>query len=312
MALVLLDRAKVVATSMSGTGDNYTLTNAPPTGFVDFTGVGDGNTTYYVATDTAGNFEIGIGTFATSGEVLTRTDGNVIKSTNSNNKVSWPSNSTPTVFISQPADKAAFLDANNDLTITSTDDTNNADPSLILYRNSASPDDQDYMGQMFFKGRNWDGSATVHDVDYAKIMAKAVDVTDGTEDGNLEFYVAQNSNNSQRLALKGSGDTVFSNKDVKLNTGVDLLFEGATQNDFETTLTLTDPTADNTITLPDATGTVITTGNSDTPTTTTSSGDADFVLVDDGGTMKKITPTNLGIGSGINTGKAIAMSMVFG
>jgi hypothetical protein len=115
MALVLLDRAKVVATSMSGNTSNYTLTNTPPTGFVDFTGVGDGNTTYYAAVDTAGNFEIGIGTFATSGEVLTRTDGNVIKSTNSNNRVSWPSNSTPTVFITQPADKAVFLDANGNL-----------------------------------------------------------------------------------------------------------------------------------------------------------------------------------------------------
>ena len=126
MALVLLDRAKVVATSMSGTGDNYTLTNAPPTGFVDFTGVGDGNTTYYVATDTAGSFEIGIGTFTLSTEVLTRTDGNVIKSTNSNNKVNWPSNSTPTVFIAQPADKAIFKDAVtvNGKAITMTGSTN--------------------------------------------------------------------------------------------------------------------------------------------------------------------------------------------
>lgn len=44
--------------------------------------------------------------------------------------------------------------------------------------------------------------------------------------------------------------------------------------------------------------TVLTTGNSDTPTTTTSSSDADFVLIDDGGTMKKITPSNLGITAG--------------
>ena len=46
------------------------------------------------------------------------------------------------------------------------------------------------------------------------------------------------------------------------------------------------------------TNTVLTLGNSDAPTTTTSDGDADFVLIDDGGTMKKITPANLGIGSG--------------
>ena len=75
-----------------------------------------------------------------------------------------------------------------------------------------------------------------------------------------------------------------------------IVFEGATADESETTLLATDPTAARTITLPDASGTVITTGNSATPTTTTSSGDADFVLVDDGGTLKKITPTNLGIG----------------
>ena len=119
MAHVLLDRAKVVATSMTGTLPNYTLTNTPETGFVDFTDVGDGNTTYYTAIDGVGNFEIGIGTFATSGAVLTRTDGNVIKSTNSNNKVNWPSNSTPTVFITQPADKAIYKDATDVVSLTS-------------------------------------------------------------------------------------------------------------------------------------------------------------------------------------------------
>ena len=55
---------------------------------------------------------------------------------------------------------------------------------------------------------------------------------------------------------------------------------------------------------------VLTTGNSDAPTTTSSSGDADFVLVDDGGTMKKITPADLGITSGgASQGFAIAMAI---
>ena len=53
-----------------------------------------------------------------------------------------------------------------------------------------------------------------------------------------------------------------------------------------------------TLTLPATTGTLISTANSNAPTTTTSSSDADFVLVDDGGVMKKITPANLGIGGG--------------
>ena len=76
-----------------------------------------------------------------------------------------------------------------------------------------------------------------------------------------------------------------------------IVFEGATADAFETTILATDPTADRTITLPNVTGTVITTGNSDTPTTTTSSSDVSHVLVDDDGVLKKITASNLGVGT---------------
>ena len=40
-----------------------------------------------------------------------------------------------------------------------------------------------------------------------------------------------------------------------------LVMEGASDNDFETTISLDDPTTDRTITFPNATGTVITTAN---------------------------------------------------
>ena len=43
-----------------------------------------------------------------------------------------------------------------------------------------------------------------------------------------------------------------------------LVFEGATADDFETTVTVVDPTADRTITLPNITGTVVTTGDTNT------------------------------------------------
>ena len=46
-----------------------------------------------------------------------------------------------------------------------------------------------------------------------------------------------------------------------------IIFEGATDDAYETTLTVTDPTADRTITLPNVTGTVVTTGDSGTVAT---------------------------------------------
>ena len=50
--------------------------------------------------------------------------------------------------------------------------------------------------------------------------------------------------------------------------GSSIVFEGATDDAYETTLTVTDPTADRTITLPNVTGTVVTTGDTGTVTNT--------------------------------------------
>ena len=49
--------------------------------------------------------------------------------------------------------------------------------------------------------------------------------------------------------------------DLNLGKDVDITFEGATANAHEITLTVTDPTADRTITLPNETGTVVTTAS---------------------------------------------------
>ena len=64
--------------------------------------------------------------------------------------------------------------------------------------------------------------------------------------------------------------------DVTLD-GANLIFEGYLANAYETTLTVTEPTADRTITLPNVTGTAITSGN--LTKDGTSSGD---VLASDG------------------------------
>ena len=57
-----------------------------------------------------------------------------------------------------------------------------------------------------------------------------------------------------------AGDTMTG--DLLLNN-CNLVFEGATANDYETTLTVTDPTADRTVTFQDATGTVALTSDLD-------------------------------------------------
>ena len=54
--------------------------------------------------------------------------------------------------------------------------------------------------------------------------------------------------------LSSTGGTMTG--DINLDKNVDIVFEGATEDAHETTLTVSDPTADRTITLPNATGTV--------------------------------------------------------
>jgi len=78
---------------------------------------------------------------------------------------------------------------------------------------------------------------------------------------NVQSAIAEVDNEKVAKA----GDTMTG--DLTLNNA-DVVFEGATENDYETTLTVTDPTADRTITLPDVTGTVVTTGDTGSVTST--------------------------------------------
>jgi hypothetical protein len=64
-----------------------------------------------------------------------------------------------------------------------------------------------------------------------------------------------------------------------------ITFEGATADDYETTLTVADPTADRTITLPNVSGTVVTSGDTGTVTAT--------MLASDSVTTVKITDSNV-------------------
>jgi hypothetical protein len=66
--------------------------------------------------------------------------------------------------------------------------------------------------------------------------------------------------------VNSTGDTMTGS--LTMGPSVNLIFEGSTDDGFETTLTVVDPTADRTITLPNVSGTVVTTGDSGTVTST--------------------------------------------
>ena len=113
MALVLSDRVKETSVT-SGTG-SVVLTGAFG-GFQAFSStIGDGNTTYYTI-ENESRWEVGIGTYTSDGNSLSR--DTVLDSSDGGSKITL--NGVSRVFCTLPADRAIFKDAANDLDLSST------------------------------------------------------------------------------------------------------------------------------------------------------------------------------------------------
>ena len=98
--------------------------------------------------------------------------------------------------------------------LISTDAGSAAAPELTLYRNSSSPADSDYLGQLRFEGENDAGQNQL----YAKITGKIGDASDGTEDGILE--IAHVKAGSQNISAR------FTSSTLKLLNGTTLELKG--------------------------------------------------------------------------------------
>ena len=79
-----------------------------------------------------------------------------------------------------------------------------------------------------------------------------------TTSATLEQFRVQFNNLVADVSGLENGTSSFSNIEVKEDGNI--TFEGATNDGFETTITVTDPTADRTIVFPDVSGTVLMTG----------------------------------------------------
>ena len=110
MALVVYDRVQETTTT-SGTG-SVTLLGAV-SGFQSFAVVGNTNTTYYTITDGAA-WEVGIGTYSTSGPTLARTT--VLSNSNGNTTPITLSGGLAQVFVTYTAEKSVNLDASDNVT----------------------------------------------------------------------------------------------------------------------------------------------------------------------------------------------------
>ena len=108
------------------------------------------------------------------------------------------------------------IDVTGDFTITSTDSSSSAGPIQEFYKNSSSPADGDYLGQIKFQGENDAGQKVL----YAKVTGKISDVTDTTEDGLIEFALRKAGSNNIGARLTST--------DLKLMNGTGLEVAGNT------------------------------------------------------------------------------------
>jgi hypothetical protein len=163
-----------------------------------------------------------------------------------------------------------------------------------------------------------DNSATALTVKQGTDSYLIVDTADGSESVSIGTGIAGTSvtlgNATSEVTVAGnltvSGTQTVVNT-VTMNATNAVVFEGATADDFETTLTIEDPTADRTVVIPDVSGTIpILAADSDTAITATPAelnlldgdtavggsitiADSDGFVVNDGGVMKTIPASDI-------------------
>ena len=115
MALVLADRVQETTTS---TGTGSVILAGAVNGYQSFTtGVGNGNTCYYTIYDnTSFAWEVGIGTYTTSPNTLTR--NTILSSSNSGSAINLVGN-TAAVWVDYPSGKSVYKDANGNVSANS-------------------------------------------------------------------------------------------------------------------------------------------------------------------------------------------------
>ena len=127
---------------------------------------------------------------------------------------------------------ATTTDNSSNLTLVSTDADSSAGPVLEFFRNSASPADNDATGLIYFYGEN-DASEKIA---YGQVFTQIKDMTDGTEDGSVEFYTMTAGTSTSKLLLNPT-ETVFNEGSTDLDFRVEsdnsthaLFVEGSSGN----------------------------------------------------------------------------------
>ena len=206
-----------------------------------FEGAFSGNVTGNVTGDVSGNLTLGVSEVITF-EGATADDFETV------------------VTVTDPtADRTVTLpDASGDVVLSDdgdidlvSSDAGAVGPIINLFHNSASPTTNDEAGAIQFKANDLIGQ----EKPIGKVAGYSLPGV-GNNSGYLNFYVQNGAIEQTALQIATGQNTSY--KTLVLAEDANLIFEGATDDAFETTVTVEDPTADRTLTLPNESGKVAT------------------------------------------------------
>jgi hypothetical protein len=147
-------------------------------------------------------------------------------------------------------------------------------------------------------GVNITGTGSTHTLGTVEISGNTIRSTDSTRI-NINDTFRANTFETQTGLLSidetsgfgrissTRGDDLLVLDAIPVLQGSSIIFEGATADNFETNLTVTDPTADRTITFPDATGTVALTNGTGYATSTIFSSAVSLIIYNSAGVAQK-------------------------
>ena len=249
MAINLINRGSV---ANDGTGDNLRAgAEKVNANFSEiYTAIGDGTTISGIvkfADDSST-----VTSISANGETLRVLGGNGITSTLSSNDLTLAVDTAVVLTASGSTTLTNKTINGPDNTITNIGNSSLSNSSITVSDGSnTSP--VNLGGTLTFAG-------TTNEVD---VVENAGTVTLGLPN---DVTIGNNLTVTGNLAVQGTTTTVNSTTIEITNS---FTFEGATSDDFETTLTVIDPTADRTVSLPNASGTVVLQDSTDTLTNKT-------------------------------------------
>ena len=297
MAFVIADRVRETTTT-TGTG-TITLGGAV-TNFETFTAnLSNSDTTYYAIVDnTNGAFEVGLGTFTSSGTTLARS---VLASSNSNNLVDFGAG-TKDVFITVPASKMVVEDGSNNVaiggTVTATAFSGSgASLTGVDVVNDTSPQ---LGGNLDLNGNDIVTTSNA-DLELAPNGTGHVTVKGNTNQGAIQFNC---ENNSHGQIVTAAPHSESANNTLTLpSTGGDARLVSTASTATLTNKTLTTPVIEEI----DSTGSITLDAATDI---ILDAGGADVTLKDDGTTFGSLTNSSgeLVIKSGSTPTTAVTFS----